>query len=281
MTTMVAGFLGAVAGLGVLLVVAGLRGVPAGTLGSAAQRWSPSVDRLSLRLGLALGSRGGGVRGHPLAGGRRRRCGVRLHRADPSGRTSASAARGRAHRSGRSVGRAAARHDERGGRPARGDRRHGSGGPVADPYRGAGVGGPPPAGAAAGRAAALRLAAGLPGRRSGGRGAHPGLREARSPAVGRAQPRGRRQPRRGLAALADRSTARPHVQPGSPRLGSDRRGRRRVRGSQPCLSRPLRYSRRPGRAGPGVHPLVRIVLGAGAPGGGGAGRADPVPGGDR
>ncbi len=56
MTTMVAGFLGAVAGLGILLVVAGLRGVPAGTLGSAAQRWSPNVDRLSLRLGLALGA---------------------------------------------------------------------------------------------------------------------------------------------------------------------------------------------------------------------------------
>ena len=278
---MVAGFLGAVAGLGILLVVAGLRGVPAGTLGSAAQRWSPNVDRLSLRLGLALGAAVvvyavtrwpvGAVAGAVFGFTAPTLLGARARRRREVERIEAVARWAEQLRDTMSA--AAGLHEAIGVTarvaplPIRTEVQE-----LAARLRQA-----PLPGALRCFASQLACPAGdqvavaliLASERHGAR---------LSDVLSRVAAASRAEASLRLRIEAQR---RPHVQPGSPRLGSDRRGRRRVRRSQPCLSRPLQHSCRPGGAGPGVHPLVRIVLGAGTPGGGGAGRADPVPGGDR
>ena len=68
---------GRIVGLGLLLVVAGVRGVPAGPAARpAAARWR-RVEQLNRRVGLALGCGGRGVRDHPLAGRCAGRSGLR------------------------------------------------------------------------------------------------------------------------------------------------------------------------------------------------------------
>ena len=264
---------GAGVGLGVVLVIAGWRGVD---LPRPTRRLDRrKVERANLRIGLAVGAGGRGRSGHRLAGGRRVGRPGRLGRPGALGRRQAPPGGSGPYRGGRRVGGDAARHHGRLGRPGAGHHRHRPPRTVADPGRGRHPRRPPRRRAAGAGPAGLRRRGGRPDLRSGRRRPGPGGRAPSPTARGAARLAGRRGPGPGHHAASGGGWPGPDSHVGQGHRRCHRRARGRPGAVQPRLPRPLRHRHRPARprlGGRGVCDGVRLALPHDP-----AGRGGPVP----
>ena len=277
MTTLAAGLLGCFAGLGLLVVVLGWRGLPAGV--TRGRRRHRRLEQLNLRVGLAVGAAVivGAVTRWPVASvaaavfgwtaptllgarSRRRRDVERTEavaRWAEQLRDTMSAAAG-LHEAIGVTARVAplairAEVQELAARLRRE--------PLAEATRHFAAQVANPAGDQV--AVALILAS----ERHGARLVR-GARERRG-----------RDEGRGGAAPAHRGATGPHLQPGPADISRHRRRRSHLRRAQPGLPGSVRHPERPARAGRRLHPVVRVVLGARPPGRVHARRAAPRPSG--